>query len=401
MKILHTSDWHLGAMLDHFKRTDEFKALLDWLLNVLTEEKIEALIVAGDVFHTGLPPNSAAELYYRFLTNARNTGVRTIIVVAGNHDSASFIEAPKSILNALDCKVVGRIDPGHYDEQIIPLKNSEGKIEAVVCAVPYLRDRDIRTGVSGEDGKQQQDSRRNGILRHYQDICRRAGELYPKIPLIATGHFYATGGTDARGNVIGTLSGIAASELPKEIDYLAMGHLHIPQCIGKKTNFRYSGSLLQLNFSDSDTNKTVLVLDTDHIADTPKEIQVPVFQKMEKITGGIEEIKVRIEELKKLDQSVWLSIENSGEFEPQLQQILASFCGDSRLRVVNCHNLKANPALRRRNQLGGKKLNELTPEMVFQSLLDESGFVPERKTALLAAFREAEKELTDTDNDAE
>jgi len=400
MKILHTSDWHLGAMLGQFKRTDEFKALLNWLLQVLDEHKVEALIIAGDVFHSGLPPNSAAELYYRFLTDARKTGVRTIIVVAGNHDSASFIEAPKSILNALDCKVVGRVDPDHYDEQIIPLSNPAGKIEAVVCAVPYLRDRYIRIAVSGENAEQQQDSRRSGILRYYQNICRRAGELYPGIPLIATGHFYATGGTDSGGNVIGTLSGIAASELPQEIDYLAMGHLHIPQCIAGKPNFRYSGSLLQLNFSDSDEKKTVLLLDTDHLDDAPQEIPVPVFQKMEKITGGIEEIKARIGELKKEDQSIWLCIENTGDFEPQLQQILDSCCAGSRLKLLSCHNRKANPVLRQRDHLGGKKLNELTPAMVFQSLLDESGIVPERKTALLAAFREAEKDLAESDGNA-
>ena len=401
MKILHTSDWHLGAMLGQFKRTDEFKALLDWLLKLLAEEKIEVLIIAGDVFHTGLPPNSAAELYYRFLADARKTGVRTIIVIAGNHDSASFIEAPKSILDSMDCKVIGKTDPAHCDEQIIPLKNAEGKIEAAVCAVPYLRDRDIRTAVSGEDGKKQQDSRRKSTLLYYQNICRRARELYPEVPLIATGHFYASGGTVSEGNVIGTLSGIAASELPQEIDYLAMGHLHIPQCIGKKTNFRYSGSLLQLNFSDNETPKIVLVLDTDHLDDPPREIQVPVFQKMVKITGEIQEIKARIDELKKSGQSVWLSVENSGEFEPQLQQLLVTLCENTRLQIISCRNRKANPVLRQSDRLGGKKLDELTPEMVFRSLLDEGGIAPDRKAALLAAFREAEKELAETDVKAE
>lgn len=401
MKILHTSDWHLGISLDRVKRTDEFKSVLDWLLKIIAERKIEALIIAGDIFDTSIPPNSAAELYYRFLTNAKQTGIRTIIVIAGNHDSASFLEAPKSILDTLDCKVIGKADPENYDEEIIPLRNADGVTEAVVCAVPYLRDRDIRSAVSGEDLKQQQESRREGITRHYQEVCRRAAERYPGVPLIATGHFYAAGGTVSEGNVIGTLNGIPLSDLPQGIDYLAMGHLHIPQCIGKKENCRYSGSLLRLNFSDNDTRKVVLVLDTADLAAPPQEIEVPVFQKMEKISGTLEEIRERIGQLKRQNENVWLRVENAGGFEPQLQQKLASFCENSPLQVISCCNLEPNPALRGRKRNTGKTLNQLTPETVFLGLLDESGIAPERKDALLAAFREAETALAETDIKAE
>ena len=401
MKILHTSDWHLGISLGRVKRTDEFKAVLDWLLKVIEERKIEALIIAGDIFDTSIPPNSAATLYYRFLTQAKQTGIRTVIVIAGNHDSASFLEAPKSILDILDCKVIGKADPENFDDEIIPLRNAEGGTEAVVCAVPYLRDRDIRRAVSGEDAKQQQDSRRSGIIRHYQEVCRRAAELYPGVPLIATGHFYAAGGTVSKGNVIGTLNEIPLSDLPQEIDYLAMGHLHIPQRIAGKENCRYSGSLLRLNFSDNDTGKVVLLLDSANLAGPPEEIPVPVFQKMENITGEIESIRTRIEQLKALNESVWLRVENTGEFEPQLQQILQTLCEDSLLEVLSCRNQKVNPALRGRKRSSGKKLDELTPEKVFLGLLEESELAPERKDALLAAFREAETALAETDAKAE
>ena len=401
MKILHSSDWHLGATLGRFKRTAEFKALLNWLLRVLTERKIEALIISGDIFDSSIPSNGAAELYYRFLADARNTGVRHIIAVAGNHDSASFLEAPKSVLRALNCKVVGKADNANCDEEILPLRNAEGQVEAVVCAVPYLRDRDIRSALSGEDARQQQESRCSGILRHYRAVCSRAAELYPGIPLIATGHFYAAGGKVSGENSVGNLSGIAISELPQNIDYLAMGHLHIPQCVAGKQNCRYPGSLLQLNFSDRNTEKKVLILDTARLAAPPQEIEVPVFQKMEQITGEIEPLRARIEELRTRQESVWLRIENTGEFEPQLPQLLASFCEDSPLQILSCHNRKPNPMLRRRDSLGGKKLDELTPEMVFRSLLDESGGAPERKAALLRAFREAETELAESDVKAE
>ena len=180
-----------------------------------------------------------------------------------------------------------------------------------------------------------------------------------------------------------------------------MGHLHIPQRIAGKENCRYSGSLLRLNFSDNDTGKVVLLLDSGNLAGPPEEIPVPVFQKMENITGGIEDIHARIEQLKALNESVWLRVENTGEFEPQLQQILQTFCEDSLLEVLSCRNQKVNPALRGRKRSSGKKLDELTPEKVFLGLLEESELAPERKDALLAAFREAETALAETDAKAE
>ena len=179
MKLLHTSDWHLGASLGPEKRTAEFEAALDWLLRTIAEEKIEAVIIAGDVFDSALPSNSASGLYYRFISGAREAGVRTLIVTAGNHDSASFLEAPRELLRCLNVTVIGQADSENYDAQIVPLRDSSGALCAAVCAVPFLRDRDIRRAVSGETAEQQQSSRQEGILRHYRGICTRAAELYP------------------------------------------------------------------------------------------------------------------------------------------------------------------------------------------------------------------------------
>ena len=110
MKILHSADWHLGASLGPEKRFEEFDAVLKWLTGKIAEEQIEAVIIAGDVFDSGVPSNRASELYYRFLADARTSGVRSVIVVAGNHDSASFLEAPENILKFLAVTVVGRVD---------------------------------------------------------------------------------------------------------------------------------------------------------------------------------------------------------------------------------------------------------------------------------------------------
>ena len=125
MKILHTADWHLGASFGPERRIGEFDRALDWLAETIRKEKIEALLIAGDVFDTGVPPNSAVEQYYRFLLKARDAGVRKAIVTAGNHDSASFLDAPKALLEQLDIFVAGKADP-EYDSLIIPLTEADG-----------------------------------------------------------------------------------------------------------------------------------------------------------------------------------------------------------------------------------------------------------------------------------
>ena len=156
MKILHTSDWHLGRSLYGRKRYDEFSAFLDWLTQTIENEGIDALLVAGDVFDTSTPSNRAQELYYRFLCRVSTSCCRHVVVIAGNHDSPSFLNAPKELLRALNVYVVGSMTDPLEDEVIVLHKDEQP--EAIVCAVPYLRDKDIRTVEPGEtiDDKKRQ-----------------------------------------------------------------------------------------------------------------------------------------------------------------------------------------------------------------------------------------------------
>ena len=165
MKILHTSDWHIGRTLYDRKRYDEFEKFFTWLLNTLESENIDVLLIAGDIFDNGTPSNKAQELYYKFLCNVNKTKCQHIVIIGGNHDSASFLNAPQSILKSLDVHVVGAISDNLEDEIIILdiLKTPNTDLERItnnipspeiskliICAVPYLRDKDIRTVNAGE-----------------------------------------------------------------------------------------------------------------------------------------------------------------------------------------------------------------------------------------------------------
>ncbi len=148
MKILHTSDWHIGRTLYTKKRYEEFEQFLTWLADTIQRNEIHALLVAGDVVDTSTPSNRAQEIYYRFLCRMAAATCRHVVVVAGNHDSASFLNAPPGIAQSLDVHVVGCASK-IWRSEVLVLRNERNVPELIVCAVPYLRDRDIRGRGSG------------------------------------------------------------------------------------------------------------------------------------------------------------------------------------------------------------------------------------------------------------
>lgn len=400
MKILHTSDWHLGASVGQEKRYDEFEKILSALTGIVKSEKVEAIIVAGDVFDSGLPSNRAMEMYYCFLAElSKNSDVKSIIITAGNHDSASFLEAPKALLKAFKIHIVGKVDPENPDDLIIPLKDDNGNIAAVVCALPHLRDRDIRKAVSGQDVATQISSRQEAFIKIYQQTAARAAELYPSHPLIATGHFYLAGSVFSDSNqIVGTLNDINPASLPENIQYYALGHLHKPQNVGKSHRFRYSGSLLQMSFVDSNTAKSVTIIDSSALDAEPKIIELPCFIPMLKISGTADELKQQLDELKTKNAPCRIHAENTGDFEHELLQKLNKHCENSPLTILSCSNLKPNPALVKIRPKA-QDLSKLTPADVFATLIED--FDTERKTELTAAFNEAVTALDEEDKNEE
>ena len=394
MKILHTSDWHLGAMFHSQKRNEEFDKVLEWLLDIIKKENIEAIIIAGDIFDSNLPSNRATEQYYSFLAGARLAGVRSLIVTAGNHDSASFLEAPGEILKHLNVYVTGRISPLEPESVIIPLENSEGATAAVVCAVPYLRESDIRKAGSGEDIEVQENKRLEGILAYYQAVCARAEKLYPQIPVIVTGHFFAD-----EANYYNSLQAVPVGKLPENISYLALGHLHAFQQIKSRINAWYSGSLLQMNFKEQPEVKKVLILDTDNLKEAPQAIQVPSFQRIETVSGSLKELKKKIKELQESGESVWLHAVNTGDFYAKLQSDLAELCSVGEVKLITCENSQANPALGQLQHRASEKLVEMTPRTVFERLLKD--MTDEHRLELIGAFDEACRRLEEDDVNAE
>ena len=243
--------------------------------------------------------------------------------------------------------------------------------------------------------------KKSSIINYYKAICAKASELYPGVPQIATGHFFAAGGKISTDYAVGNLLSINVNELPDTISYLALGHLHPPQTVAGKSNFRYSGSLLKMDFGDHDVAKEMLILDTANLSAEPEKIEVPVFQRIENIQGDMEAIAARIEELKKTDTPVWLNIRNTGDFLSNLQYHLNELCKDSKLKVIFNQNAKDNPVLHQQKAVHNKQLSELTPLDVFDSLLRAHDIPAEKQSVLRALFEEAVTQLDSEDRRAE
>lgn len=275
LTLLHTSDWHLGRRLYGKPRYDEFKQFLDWQLQTLREQKVDALLIAGDIFDTTAPSNQAQNLYYDFLSQVCDTDCRHVIIVAGNHDSASFLEAPKQLLKAFNIHIIGSMTDTPTDE-VITLSDKAGQPELIVMAVPYLRDRDVRTVGHGERLDDKERKLAQGIKAHYAQIADIAiaqqAQLKAKykrtIPIVATGHLFTVGGQTMEGDgvrdlYVGSLGSIGAEIFHPQIDYVALGHLHIPQAVGGQPHIRYAGSPIAMGFGESRQQKQVHLLRFD------------------------------------------------------------------------------------------------------------------------------------------
>jgi exonuclease SbcD len=348
MKILHTSDWHLGRSLYGRKRYEEFNSFLDWLANLIEEESVDALLVAGDIFDTTTPGNKDQGLYYRFLHKVSESSCRHIVVIGGNHDSSSFLNAPKELLAVLNVHVVGAIS-GDLEDEVIILTDENNNAEAIVCAIPYLRDRDIRTVEAGESSEDKIRKLAIGLKDHYTAVCAIAEEKKKElgdIPIITMGHLFTAGGKTidndgVRELYIGNLAHVEENMFSECIDYLALGHLHVPQQVGTSKYKRYSGSPIPMGFGEAKQQKIVIVVDFKEKTPQIINFKIPVFQELEKIAGDISDIKNRISELKSINSAAWLEIEYKGDdIIGNLREQITEMVLDSEMEIIRVKNAR-------------------------------------------------------------
>ncbi len=409
MRILHTSDWHLGRRLYGQGRYAEFEAFLNWLPQRITEQRIDVLLVAGDVFDTGTPSNRAQSLYYRFLRQIADTPCRHVVIIAGNHDSPSFLDAPKGLLRALDIHVIGS-SATPVEEQVLLLDDPQGQSALIVCAVPYLRDRDIRLSEAGESIEEKSRKLIQGMADHYRQVIERARQLQQKCesrpPIVAMGHLFTAGGQTREGDgvrelYVGNLAHLPAACFPEAIDYLALGHLHLPQTVGGNPLWRYSGSPLPMGFGEAKQQKSLCLVEFSAGGPQLELLPVPMFQAMETIRGSGEEIEARIRQFMAQESDAWLEIDYQGESPAgALRESLEQLIAGSRLKILRIRNTRLMERVLHQDH-PEEELQQLNPDQVFERCLAAYQIPPDEAAELRLLYQEAVRQLQESDPMAE
>ena len=389
MRIIHTSDWHLGQNFYSKSRAAEHSAFLDWLLTSAQAHEVDAIIVAGDIFDTGSPPSYARELYNRFVVQPQQTGCQ-LVVLAGNHDSVATLNESRDILAFLKTTVVA--SAGHAPF-ILPQR--DGTPGAIFCPVPFLRPRELVTSQAGHSGGEKQQLLLNAISDYYQQqyeaACALRGDR--PLPIVASGHLTTVGASKSdavRDIYIGTLEAFPASHFPP-VDYIALGHIHRAQKIGGSDHIRYSGSPIALSFDETGKSKSVnLVTFSDgHLAEV-LPLTVPVTQPLAVLKGDFSSISEQLTQWRDAPQEpvVWLDIEiTSDEYLHDIQRKIQAQTEDLPVEVLLVRRSRAQ----RERILAGERretLSELQVEEVFERRLAQETLEEAQRLRLTQLFNE-------------
>ena len=268
IRILHTADWHLGQTFFGYDRTQEHEHFLDWLAGVLTKNKIDVLIVAGDVFDVSNPSAASQRMFYRFIHRVTTENPRLqLVVVAGNHDSAARLESPLPLLQEMRTEIKGIVRKQNgkidYEHLLVELKNAAGEVEALCLAVPFLRQGDYP--VVETEGNPYAE----GVKELYARLLKYAlKKRTDGQALVAVGHLLATGSEIAEKDhseriIIGGLESVSPESFPEQIVYTALGHIHKAQRVSGRENIRYAGSPLPMSFAEKHYHHGVVKVTLD------------------------------------------------------------------------------------------------------------------------------------------
>ncbi len=387
MRILHTSDWHIGKNIHNRILDEDFLYFIDWLINVIKNQKIDILLIAGDIFDVAYPSSTAQKLYYLAIAKLIKTDLQKIIVISGNHDSVAHLKAPSHILKNLNVEIFAGLD--NLDSLIYPYP--EDNPQVVFVAVPFVREIDIlklRHILTNDEDYDASIAEIYKILYDKTEPYRQQG-----IPIIATGHLFVTDGwytSEEKLNYpMGMLVDIPSKAFPP-FDYIALGHVHKPLEFPDK-NIYYSSNPFLMSFHDilHTTRRRILIYDTD--SRQVEEIQVPLIREFVKFEGELDKI---LEQVK--------NFRTKGKLKPAYGQVTVTKYEDTfaqavaeKIRAIENSDLeildlRILPKYNQSEIFSGQQrsLKEMSEIEIFEQILEEQNDLNKQdKAELKQLFR--------------
>lgn len=387
-RVLHTADWHLGKTLSQRSRDAEHRLFLDWLLEVVQQQQIDAVIVAGDIFDTANPPATAQQLYYDFVASLFRLGKTALVVIGGNHDSAAYLEAPRGALRALNVHVVGQLPEEVIGRVIYLPERLDARV--AIAALPFLRDRDLRVGVVGETVDQIRAKVVAGIQNRYTETAQAIEAqlaVMPSCPVVATGHLTVVGGLSSESEReihIGGLGAVESAVFPKLFDYVALGHLHRPQSPAGDPRIRYSGSPIPLSFSEAHDHKEVRIVELQSGACRDWALPIPLWRPLVRlpVTAGNLEAAIAALQVPESPLPAWVEIVvEEGNGATDLVERVRLAQRSDRFEVLRVVRGEAVVPSERGERMLGDDLSDIDriaalierPSQLFHHLMNEGG----------------------------
>lgn len=307
MRILHTADWHLGRSLEGRSRLAEQADFIDELVQIVEDEQVDIILMAGDAFDTVNPPAAAEKLFYDGISRLSDFGKRPIIVIAGNHDNPDRLSAASPLAGNHSIHLIG-----YPMSEVLKVDVPRAQQQMVVAALAYPSEARLEQVLSETHDEV---LLRNKYDEKIRDIFSIMSKQFQSDTVnMAMSHIHVAGGssTDSERPIeVGGAYTVAATSMPETAQYVALGHLHRPQTIKRASTLtRYSGSPLAYSFSEIGYSKSVTILDAKPnqpviMKEIPLSSGKPLVRW--KATEGISQVHTWLEEGR--DATAWIDLE--------------------------------------------------------------------------------------------
>lgn len=350
LKILHTTDWHIGQTFYDYDRSFEHQQFFNFLVDKVKELDVDVLLMSGDVFDVANPSAQAQNMFYHFLRDVSKTQPQLqIVIIAGNHDSAGRLEAPSPLLKEFNITIIGQVQRKidrsiDLDKLIIPLVNRKGERKAWCMAIPFLRQGDYPYVPEARN------SYTEGVVAFYQQTYQHAlGKSEEGEAIVAMGHLHAMDARVSQNDrserpIIGGVEFIPVTAFDDSIAYTALGHIHRAQRVGGREHVRYAGSPLPMSFSETNYRHQLIyvefkgekatVIESVEIPKTVELVRLPGQPKpLEDVLPELAALPLKDEEL--FNTAPYLEVRILlNEPQPSLKYVIETTLKDKHVRLA-------------------------------------------------------------------